>query len=195
VRYICVATVKRQPFSHISFKKNEPLLHSNTRQIHSTMQTRSQTRRQTQTPCPPTECKPAPTLPLIVSIPKINVSEMRPINRRIILITIKEYLKEITDAREKCQKKRIALNLYHFLTTDAQALQFLKYYLKFTFETIKKMVEFKEAKEFFEWETDYFLDKFKELVQTKHMSDIWASVLSPETVKIVWDDSEDYSDK
>ena len=78
------------------------------------------------------------------------------------------------------------MNLYHYLTTDPNALQLLKYYPRFTYETLKKMVEFKQTKDFIEWEADYFLDKIKELVQTKHMSTIWASVLSPKTTKIEW---------
>ena len=114
---------------------------------------------------------------------KISISSLR---IKVVLNNIKQYITQHTEEKEKCIRKLNVLKLFDYLTSDLDAIEFLNLYPRVAFESLKLLNTFKKANDLADWEADYFIQKFKELLQTKDFPAIWASVFEHETNTIAW---------
>jgi len=82
-------------------------------------------------------------------------------NKKIIVETIKQLMKNVDDAKGKRNKKENCFPLFDYIINNSQ---FLKEHSKFKKSVIDKLIQFKELEDFSEIEANYYLNAIEKVV-------------------------------
>ena len=104
-------------------------------------------------------------------------------NNNTIVATVQSYLKQINSTSDRVEKKTRILQMYSYLCSS-KCNWFLKKNTRFAITIMQKLIEFKKANHFTEWEADDFLSKLKNL-QTDDIRIAWDAVCN--NTPIIWD--------
>ena len=104
-------------------------------------------------------------------------------NNNTIVATVQSYLKQINSTSDRVEKKTMILQMYSYLCSS-KCNWFFKKNSRFAITIMQKLIEFKKANHFTEWEADDFLSKLKNL-QTDDIRIAWDAVCN--NTPIIWD--------